>query len=136
MARHQDMGLQELYGVGVTAGSVSVHTLDTIADVQITLAIPMFLELIQLPTTDPVYRVLISTLTRQVDALLPLQDPKSGLWQTLLVDPTSYVEVSATAGFVGGILKAIRAVSPPYSLLLTYRGCCRRKSTCSPPLMD
>jgi rhamnogalacturonyl hydrolase YesR len=96
----------------------------------------MFLELIQLPNTDPVYRVLLSTLTRQVDALLPLQDPESGLWRTLLADPTSYVEVSATAGFVGGILKAIRAVSPPYSLLLTYRGCCRRKSTCSPPLMD
>jgi rhamnogalacturonyl hydrolase YesR len=96
----------------------------------------MFLELIKLPTTDPVYRVLISTLTRQVDALLPLQDPESGLWRTLLADPTSYVEVSATAGFVGGILKAIRAVSPPYSLLLTYRGYCRRKSTCSPPLMD
>jgi len=74
----------------------------------------MFLELIKLPTTDPVYRLLISTLTRQVDALLPLQDPESGLWRTLLIDQTSYVEVSATAGFVGGILKAIRAVSSAY----------------------
>lgn len=81
------------------------------ANVQITLAIPMFLELVQLPPTDPTYRILISTLTRQVDALLPLQDPATGLWRTLLVDPTSYVEVSATAGFVGGILKAIRSVS-------------------------
>ena len=73
----------------------------------------MFLELVKLPPTDPTYRILISTLTRQVDALLPLQDPESGLWRTLLVDSTSYVEVSATAGFVGGILKAIRAVGPP-----------------------
>jgi len=96
----------------------------------------MFLELVQLAPTDPVYRVLISTLTRQVDALLPLQDPESGLWRTLLVDPSSYVEGSATAGFVGGILKAIRAVSPPFSLLLTYRGHCQRKSTCRPLLMD
>jgi hypothetical protein len=134
--RHQDTGLQELSGGGGTAGSVSVHTLDAFADVQITMAIPMFLELVQLANTDPVYRVLLSTLTRQVDALLPLQDPVSGLWRTLLVDPTSYVEVSATAGFVGGVLKAIRVVSLPYSLLLTYRGYCQRKSTCSPPLMD
>lgn len=73
----------------------------------------MFLELVKLPQTDPTYRILISTLTRQVDALLPLQDPESGLWRTLLVDPTSYVEVAATAGFVGGILKAIRAVGLP-----------------------
>ena len=73
----------------------------------------MFLELVKLPQTDPTYRILISTLTRQVDALLPLQDSESGLWRTLLVDPTSYVEVSATAGFVGGILKAIRAVGLP-----------------------
>ena len=77
---------------------------------QITLAIPMFFELVQLPPTDPTYRILISALTRQVDALLPLQDRESGLWRTLLVDSTSYVEVSATAGFVGGILKAIRSV--------------------------
>jgi unsaturated rhamnogalacturonyl hydrolase len=123
-------------GKGELLGQLLSRILKRQADLQITLAIPMFLELVQLPTTDPVYRVLISTLTRQVDALLPLQDPKSGLWRTLLVDPTSYVEVSATAGFVGGILKAIRAVSPPYSLLLTNRGYCRRKSTCSPPLMD
>jgi unsaturated rhamnogalacturonyl hydrolase len=123
-------------GKGELLGQLLSRILKRQADLQITLAIPMFLELVQLPTTDPVYRVLISTLTRQVDALLPLQDPKSGLWRTLLVDPTSYVEVSATAGFVGGILKAIRAVSPPYSLLLTYRGYCRRKSTCSLPLMD
>ena len=88
----------------------------------------MFLELVKLPQTDPTYRILISTLTRQVDALLPLQDSESGLWRTLLVDPTSYVEVSATAGFVGGILKAIRAVGLPQIIELIERVSCLKTS--------
>ncbi|WVF71710.1 hypothetical protein IAT40_006518 [Kwoniella sp. CBS 6097] len=74
----------------------------------ITLAIPMFIELTGLPPTDPVYRILVSTLQRQVDALVPLQDPTSGLWHTLLDDPSSYVETSGSSGFVGGILMATR----------------------------
>lgn len=79
---------------------------------QVTLAIPMFLGLLQLPPTDPTHRILVSTLQRQVDALLPLQDQATGLWRTLLDDETSYVETSGTSGFVGGILMAIRLVSP------------------------
>lgn len=71
----------------------------------------MFLELTGLPPSDPVHRHLISTLTRQIDALLRLQDPKTGLWYTLLDDPTTYPEASGAAGFVGGILMAIRLVS-------------------------
>ncbi|WVQ99189.1 hypothetical protein IAU59_006321 [Kwoniella sp. CBS 9459] len=74
----------------------------------ITLAIPMFIELTGLPRTDPVHRMLVSTLRRQVDALVPLQDSESGLWRTLLDDPTSYIETSGSSGFVGGILMGIR----------------------------
>ncbi|OCF42765.1 hypothetical protein I317_03367 [Kwoniella heveanensis CBS 569] len=74
----------------------------------ITLAIPMFIELTGLPPNDPLHRILVSTLRRQVDALVPLQDPGSGLWHTLLDDSTSYVETSGSSGFVGGILMAIR----------------------------
>jgi unsaturated rhamnogalacturonyl hydrolase len=70
----------------------------------------MFIELTGLPPTDPVYRILVSTLRRQVNALVPLQDPKSGLWHTILDDTTSYVETSGSSGFVGGILMAIRLV--------------------------
>jgi unsaturated rhamnogalacturonyl hydrolase len=82
----------------------------------VTLAIPMFLHLLQLPAHDPTFRHLLATFTRQVDGLLPLQDPETGLWRTLLDDPTSYVETSATAGFVGGILMGVRLVciSPLY----------------------
>lgn len=36
------------------------------------------------------------------------QDQVTGLWHTLLDDPSSYLEASATAGFAYGILKALR----------------------------
>jgi unsaturated rhamnogalacturonyl hydrolase len=42
-----------------------------------------------------------------VRALAKYQD-ESGLWHTLVNDPTSYVEASATAGFAYGILKSVR----------------------------
>ena len=43
----------------------------------------------------------------QIAALAQCQD-ESGLWHTLLDDPDSYLEASATAGFAYGILKAVR----------------------------
>lgn len=73
----------------------------------ITIAIPEFLDLVDLPANDPVRQVLIDTLERQLDALTPLQN-ENGLWHTLLDDPTSYVEASCTAGFGFGTLKAVR----------------------------
>jgi unsaturated rhamnogalacturonyl hydrolase len=78
----------------------------------ITVSIPIFLEVMgeRLPENDPIRKFLISTYRRQIDALIPLQDKKSGLWHTLLVDPSSYVETSASAGFAAGILAGIRMV--------------------------
>ena len=46
-------------------------------------------------------------LNAQIAALAKCQD-ESGLWHTLLDDPNSYLEASATAGFAYGILKAVR----------------------------
>ncbi|MFN1222475.1 glycoside hydrolase family 88 protein, partial [Enterococcus faecium] len=46
------------------------------------------------------------TLEAQVRALKTYQS-ESGLWHTLLDDPSSYVESSATAGFAYGLLKAV-----------------------------
>jgi len=69
----------------------------------LTMVIPDFLELVDLPESDPVRRFLIEVLDSQVAALAALQDD-SGLWHTLLDDPSSYVE----AGFAYGILKAVR----------------------------
>jgi unsaturated rhamnogalacturonyl hydrolase len=50
---------------------------------------------------------LLGVLEAQIDALLELQAP-SGAWHTLLDDPNSYEEMSATAGFGYGLLKAAR----------------------------
>jgi unsaturated rhamnogalacturonyl hydrolase len=73
----------------------------------LTMVIPDFLELVDLPEPDPVRRFLVEVLDAQVAALAELQDT-SGLWHTLLDDPSSYLEASATAGFAYGILKAVR----------------------------
>lgn len=80
----------------------------------ITVAIPLFIEILgdhHLPASDPIRRILESTLTRQIDALVETQDKATGLWHTLLVDPSSYLESSATAGFAAGIYMALRMVS-------------------------
>jgi unsaturated rhamnogalacturonyl hydrolase len=73
----------------------------------LTMVIPDFLELVDLPASNPVRRFLIEILDAQVAALARLQDG-SGLWHTLLDDPSSYLEASATAGFAYGILKGVR----------------------------
>lgn len=69
--------------------------------------IPDFLELLDLPENNAVRRYLVQVLNAQIAALARCQD-ESGLWHTLLDDPHSYLEASATAGFAYGILKAVR----------------------------
>ncbi len=73
----------------------------------LTIVIPEFLELLDLPANDPIRRFLLQVLESQVEALAKWQ-AESGLWHTLLDDPSSYQEASATAGFAYGILKAVR----------------------------
>lgn len=70
----------------------------------ITAAIPEFLDI-----TSPagsVRRFLTEALRRQAQALMQLQE-KDGMWHTLLDDPSSYVESSATCGFAYGLLKGV-----------------------------
>lgn len=64
-----------------------------------------FIEILSLEGSLKAY--IIDTLEAQVQKLVELQDD-SGMWHTVLDDPTSYVETSATAGFAFGILKAVR----------------------------
>ena len=71
----------------------------------ITVAIPEFIDILQ--PCEPIRRMLVNALERQIDTLVKYQDP-SGLWHTLITDPTSYLESSATAGFCAGIFKAVR----------------------------
>ncbi|KAK5100059.1 hypothetical protein LTR70_008021 [Exophiala xenobiotica] len=70
----------------------------------VTIAIPEFLERLDLPEVDSLRMYL------EVEALRRLQGD-DGSWRTLLdvsEDRGSYVESSATAGFAYGILKAVR----------------------------
>lgn len=73
----------------------------------LTIVIPDFLELLDLPKHDAFRRHLLQVLDAQVAALSQWQS-ESGLWHTLMDDPTSYLESSATAGFAYGLLKAVR----------------------------
>ncbi|WVR05475.1 hypothetical protein IAU60_002491 [Kwoniella sp. DSM 27419] len=97
-------------GVPTKGGHNFANALWARGNCWITLAIPMFIEILgdRLPKTDPVYRQLVTAWRRQVDALVRSQDPKTGLWHTLIVDSSSYVETSAASGFGAGIYAGIR----------------------------
>ncbi len=71
----------------------------------ITVFIPEFIDIVN--PDEPVRRMLINALASQIESLAKYQD-ESGLWHTLINDPTSYLESSATAGFSAGIFKAVR----------------------------
>lgn len=71
----------------------------------ITMAIPEFLDIVDVEPS--IRRYLLNALQNQVVSLKQYQN-SSGVWHTLIDDPTSYVEASATAGFGYGILKACR----------------------------
>lgn len=73
----------------------------------VTIAIPEFIEMLDLAAADPLRQFLCATLEAQVQALSRYQDT-GGLWHTLIADSTSYLEASATAGFAYGILKSVR----------------------------
>ena len=70
----------------------------------VTIAIPEFLQMV--PCDPEVAAKLQKILLRQIDSLVKYQNP-NGMWHTLIDDPTSYVESSATCGFGYGILKAV-----------------------------
>lgn len=70
----------------------------------VTIAIPEFLSMVQ--CDPPVAQKLTQALHDQVASLEKYQNP-SGMWHTLIDDPTSYVESSATCGFAYGILKGV-----------------------------
>ncbi|MER9060594.1 glycoside hydrolase family 88 protein [Mesorhizobium sp. M0933] len=66
------------------------------------------LELVEFAEIAPSVRAyLLGVLETQINALLEVQ-AGSGAWHTLLDDPTSYEEISATAGFGYGLMKAAR----------------------------
>ncbi|KAI0749975.1 glycoside hydrolase family 105 protein [Daedaleopsis nitida] len=74
----------------------------------VTVAIPDFIDMLELSETDGLRLFLTASLVAQIDALVKYQDVQTGLWHTLIDDPTSYLEASATAGFAYGITKSLR----------------------------
>lgn len=65
-------------------------------------------DLFELAEISPsVKSYLTDVLRDQVSALLPLQC-ESGMWRTILDEPTSYEETSATAGIAYGLMKGAR----------------------------
>jgi unsaturated rhamnogalacturonyl hydrolase len=84
----------------------------------VTIAIPEFVELLGLAAGDATREFLVETWRTQVMALARHQDP-NGLWHTLIDDPSSYCEASATAGFAYGILKGVRLghLDPSYEAM-------------------
>lgn len=56
----------------------------------------------------PVRRLILNTWQEQCKALLSVQDPESGLLHTLLDQPDSYLETSASAAIAYGLLKGSR----------------------------
>lgn len=76
----------------------------------LTIAIPDFVELLDLQEGDPLRTFLLNILEAQCKALVKYQT-ESGMWRTLIDVPASegsYEEASATAGFAYGMLKAVR----------------------------
>lgn len=71
----------------------------------VTIAIPEFLQMVE--CDEAVEEQLAYVLQRQVATLLQYQN-ENGMWHTLIDDPTSYVESSATCGFGYGILRGVR----------------------------
>ena len=70
----------------------------------VTMAIPEFLLMVKV--RDEVRLKLTEILLRQIQSLIKMQN-ENGMWHTLIDDPTSYVESSATCGFAYGILRAV-----------------------------
>lgn len=70
----------------------------------VTAAIPEFLAMVS--CSAGVKKFLIEAWRRQVETLVRLQED-NGMWHTLVDDPDSYLEASATCGFAYGILKGV-----------------------------
>lgn len=89
--------------------AMSRHELISLTSSWLTIAIPEFIELLDLPPNDFFRIHLTDTLLAQCSGLRKYQDV-SGLWHTILDDDgeDSYLEASASAGFAFGILKGAR----------------------------
>ena len=75
----------------------------------ITAAIPEFLEITEHPAS--IKNFLAIRISIQAESLAMMQD-KSGMWHTLIDDPSSYLEASATCGIAYGLLRGAQMGYP------------------------
>ena len=73
----------------------------------LTVAIPDYIDIMGNYLEPGIKNHLIQVLRTQIEALQKYQ-AQDGMWHTLINDPTSYEESSATAGFGYGIHKSVR----------------------------
>lgn len=67
------------------------------------------MELIQeIPMEEGLKRHFLTVYENQVEALKRYADPETGLWHTVIDDPDSYLELSASAAFLRGIMQGVR----------------------------
>ena len=71
-----------------------------------TIGLMEYLEENQVP--DSLKRYLLSVYNSQAEALKRYQDKENGLWHTVITNPDTYVEISASAAFLAGIMKGVR----------------------------
>lgn len=71
-----------------------------------TVAIMDYIEMVELD--EALKRHFLTVYKNQVSALRRYADSETGLWHTVINDQTSYIELSASAGFLCGIMKGIR----------------------------
>ncbi len=67
-----------------------------------------FLEAVGDKMPECARRIIMNAWKHQVEMLARLQDPETGLWHTVLDDPTSYVESSGSGAIAAGILFGVR----------------------------
>jgi len=61
------------------------------------------------PLDGSLKRYFLSVYQNQAAALKKYADPETGLWHTVIDDPDSYLELSASAGFLSGLMHGIRS---------------------------
>lgn len=67
------------------------------------------MEIIQDIELEPsLKRYLLTVYKNQVNALKRYADAENGLWHTVINDKESYIEISASAGFLYGIMQGVR----------------------------
>lgn len=61
-----------------------------------------------IPMDEGLKRYYLNVYENQVAALKQYADPENGLWHTIINDVSSYIELSASAAFLYGIMKGVR----------------------------